>query len=174
MSDFPETSPEDFKQIHILQHQNLIGNLSDEEAITDGFLTLACSEEDLRKFSIFSIKDGDKMVGYVLTCETEAAHTLPQISHIAKHIDEKETEPCIILAQICIKKDYRSRFHIFTLLTRAISVFAKARKIPNVVTSASLWNSRSKNAFLSKGYEPVSEFTFMDIPFEVLKLSNLC
>ena len=109
MSDFPETSPEDFKQIRLLQHQNLVGNLSDEEAILEGFLTLACSEEDLRKFSVFSIKDGEKMAGYVLTCDKEAAHTLPQISHIAKYIDEKETEPCIILAQICIKKEYRSK-----------------------------------------------------------------
>ena len=56
MSDFPETSPEDFKQIHKLQHQNLVGNLSNEEAIEEGFLTLACTESDLRKFSVFSIK----------------------------------------------------------------------------------------------------------------------
>jgi len=174
MSDFPETSPEDFKQIHKLQHQNLVGNLSNEEAIEEGFLTLACTESDLRKFSVFSIKDGEKMVGYVLTCEKDAANSLSPINYLAKHIEEKETEPCIILAQICIKKEYRSKFHIFTLLTRAVAVFAKARKIPNVITSASLWNTRSKNAFSAKGYVPVSEFTFMDIPFEVLKLSNLC
>ena len=161
------TSDEDLRQILALQHKNLPVNISEEEAQTQGFVTVH-HEFDLLKrmnepYPHIVAKHGERVVGYTLVMLRSFQNDIPVLVPMFKEIDAIVHEGQLlgtckyfIMGQVCIDKDYRGQ-GIFTGLYREM----QRRMNPYfdyIITEVDKSNTRSMRAHEKVGFKNVHEY----------------
>ena len=154
----------DLQQIHSLQKENLKSNISKEEMLSQGFVTVNHSMEILEMMHRLApsiiIKDNDKVVAYALTMLCECKNLVPELKSMfigfdslnwrGKRLNEYDY---YVMGQICIDKAYRGR-GLFELL------YLKHKEIYEsdfdfIITEVATRNSRSMKAHKRIGFETV-------------------
>ena len=109
-----------------LQQQNLPHNISKEEAIEQGFVTIEHSFDVLKRMndqhSHIIAKHHDEVVGYALVMTKEFRNDIPVLIPMFEMIDQLiyageplSNQKYFVMGQVCIAKDFRG-FGIFDLL----------------------------------------------------------
>ena len=105
----------ELKQILALQQANLPKNLTNEEKISEGFLTVEHSLELLKEMNTACphtiALDSEKVVGYALAMHPKFAEEIevlkPMFKEINKVVSLNNNYP--IMGQICIAKTFRGK-----------------------------------------------------------------
>ncbi len=157
----------DLHQILELQSANLSKNLSREERIKEGFVTVQHDFETLemmnRPFPHIIAKHGDDVVAYALTMLPSMADKVPVLVPMFEMINDivYEGKPLsitnyIVMGQICIAKEYRG-IGIFQNLYIAMQN-AYAYDFQYLITEISANNYRSQKAHKKVGFQVIKTF----------------
>jgi predicted GNAT family N-acyltransferase len=158
----------EFQQIIDLQTQNLKRNISEEDAISQGFVTVEHSVELIAAmnspFPHAIAKDENEVVGYALMMTKAFATKVPvlvpmfelieRLSYKGKPLVEMD---CYVMGQVCIKKGYRGK-GLFKGLYEQLINQTKAN-FDYVVTEVVTDNLRSMKAHSNVGF--VTLHTYM-------------
>ena len=157
----------DLQQILVLQKKNLAPNISKEEAISQGFVTVNHSEEMLVMMHKLApsivIKDDDIVVAYALTMLCECKNLVPELKTMfagfdsldwrGKRLNEYEY---YVMGQICIDKAYRGRGLFELLYQKHKEVYESAFDF--IITEVATRNTRSMKAHKRIGFETIHRY----------------
>lgn len=161
----------DFQQILNLQKKNLREQLSHEEIITQGFVTV---EHDLKMLQLFSnpyphiiAKNKDEIVGYALVMLPHYANhieILKPMFHQFKKVFFKNKNLTkhrfFVMGQICIAKPFRGKGIIKGLYDHMKMQMQK--DFDFVVTEVDKLNTRSLKAHYNIGFKNINEYKSPD------------
>ncbi len=150
-----------------LQRQNLVSNISTEEAQKQGFVTVVHDLDILRRMNDAAphtiAKDGDLVVGYALTMLPKFREDIPFLISLFERLDQLPWRgrlfseiPYFVMGQVCVAKDYRG-MGIFDQLYQGLKTF-NADKFEVVATDISSRNTRSLRAHERVGFETLEKF----------------
>ncbi len=158
---------QDVAQIIALQTENLPKNISKEEAIEQGFVTVIHTPELLQKMGAAHPHtiafDGEQVVGYALTMLRDFRNEIPVLRPMFDRIDglswnNKPLRDCryLVMGQVCIHKAYRGQ-GVFRGLYQQMRA---AMQLPFeiVVTEIAKRNTRSIRAHEKVGFVPLQEY----------------
>lgn len=162
------STPTEFQQIVDLQAQNLKGNISKEEAISQGFVTVEHSVELIAAmnspFPHAIGKDKDEVIGFALMMMKRFANEIPvlvpmfelmeQLSYKGKPLSETEY---YAMGQVCIQKEYRGK-GVFQGLYQQLIDQTKA-DFDYMITEIATRNLRSMKAHSKVGFVPLHTYT---------------
>jgi ribosomal protein S18 acetylase RimI-like enzyme len=168
---------EELELVAALQQKNLRQNLSDQQAIEQGFLTAEYSMDILQAMHASApaivAKDGDRIAGYALvaTKQVRAKHLLLQelfdaIDELAYKESLLKSEDYVVVGQLCVDKDYRGQ----GLVGRLYNHFKEclAEEFSYCVTDVASSNQRSLKAHKSAGFEVISETEYGGIIWQIV------
>ena len=155
------TSPEELLGIQQLQSDNLKVNLTEAEALSQGFvtlshtinqLTLICGEEA----HVIAVHQG-KIVGYTLTMLSQFRNVMPLLANLYRKLDILNAqEPYLVMGQVCIDKSYRGQDLFSGLYNKMKDEFNE--KYPGIYTEIAVSNGRSIRAHEKVGFEEVERY----------------
>ena len=159
----------EFQQIIDLQAKNLKGNISKEEAISEGFVTVKHSVELIAAmnspFSHAIAKDNNQVVGYALMMTQAFGKEVPVLIPMFELIEKfsyKERKlnetSYFVMGQVCIEKAYRGK-GLFKGLYQQLISQTKA-DFDYMITEVATRNLRSMKAHAKVGF--VLLHTYMD------------
>jgi hypothetical protein len=162
---------EELEGIRQLLEDNLGKNLSAEERIKEGFLTVAYSLEDLKRMHETEpgiiAKDNDKVVAYVLAMIPGLRKDFPILEPLFQLFEKinyngkpVSTYNYLIVGQACIDKPYRGK-GVFKKLYTAYSLRFRD-KYDFAISEIATKNLRSMNAHKRIGFLPVYAYTGPD------------
>ena len=144
-----------------LQKANLLKNLTQSESLSQGFVTVSHTLEDLKKLNDYEqqliIKDEDQIVGYLLAMTNASRNDIPILIPMFDLFDSivyKEklisAYKYIVVGQACIQKEYRGK----GLLDKSYSAYKTffKDKYDFAITEIALNNTRSLNAHKRIGF----------------------
>jgi len=150
-----------------LQSRNLPGNLSQEEARAQGFVTLKHSLSALRQLhdvlpSIVAQRDG-RLVGYALSMAPQCRSVVPVLEPMFRVLDElaRVGQPLAhrrhyVMGQVCVAKAARGT-GVFDALYAAHRA-AYASRFDLLVTEISVRNERSLKAHARVGFRDLYRY----------------
>ncbi len=149
-------------EILSLQEANLPENLSEEEKIAEGFITvkhtfaLLKEMNEVCKHTIATIED--KVIGYALSMDYNFGDKIPILKPMLNEIDSiiEQKNSYIIMGQICIAKDYR-RKGIFRGLYQAMKRFITTT-YAKIITEVDAKNKRSITAHKAIGFKELKRY----------------
>ena len=158
----------DLLQILELQKKNLAPNLSREETLSQGFVTVNHSLEMLeimhRLAPSIIIKDNGKVVAYALTMLCECSTLVPELKSMfygfdslrwnGKPVNEYDY---YVMGQICIDKAYRGQGLFEMLYFKHKEVYQS--QFDFIITEVATRNTRSMKAHKRIGFETVHTHT---------------
>lgn len=153
---------EELEQILQLQQKNLFENLSEEERITQGFVTVKHSFEILKKMND-SCKHtiavyNDKVIGFALSMTKEFSNDIPVLQPMFEEINNiVSDENYIVMGQICIDKNFRNK-GVFRGLYQFMKTEVCSGKFHTIVTEINVKNRRSLNAHASVGFTKLKDY----------------
>jgi succinate dehydrogenase flavin-adding protein (antitoxin of CptAB toxin-antitoxin module) len=151
-----------------LQSENLINNISVDEAASQGFLTVQHNFEILKKLNdteqhIIAVANNE-VVGFTLSMTAESKHDVPMLYPMFLIFDEitynqKKVSDYnyIVVGQACISKDYRG----MRVLDNCYNNFKNYhhKKYDFAITEIAKKNLRSLTAHQRVGFKVLDEFT---------------
>lgn len=151
------TEPHELQQILELQQRNLFANVSKEEQLKEGFVTVSHTFDILKRMNDVCphiiAKDGDKVVGYALCMHPGFSNEIevlrPMFDIIANMVPKIGNY--IAMGQVCVDKDYRKK-GIFRGLYQTMQNTLKS-KYEQIITEVDAKNKRSLQAHYSVGFE---------------------
>lgn len=158
-------------QILQLQQNNLSGNLTQEQMVSQGFVTLKHSFDLLKKLNVIEnniiVKDGNDVVGYVLAMTAASSREMPilfdmyeSFNHIKyKHITIASYN-YLVVGQVCISPEYRGK-GVFEKLYESYKNHFKDR-YDFAITEISTKNNRSKKAHEKVGFKKIHDYIDRD------------
>lgn len=165
---YRKATPADFEGILLLQHQNLLTNLTDED-LSQGFLSVEFTREQLHRVNselgIFVALQGKRVVGYLMAETAEFAVGSPLIAHMLKRLRKVAFEGVVlsccffVYGPVCIERQSRGQ----GILERLFEVMKEILKGQYDVGLAfvSQQNPRSLQAHTAKlGMRVIDEFEF--------------
>jgi hypothetical protein len=167
--DTAKDHPLDLEQILALQRANLPTSIGQHEQQREGFVTVQHDIDLLREmnadpFPHIIAKHNDKVVGYALILQPSFEARLPLLSSMVRRLravtinDQPLTESTFfIMGQVCIQKEYRSRYGVFTGLYRTLQE-RMAVHFRYVVTLIAARNPRSLRAHYKVGFRNVLRY----------------
>jgi hypothetical protein len=171
------TTEKELTQIIALQQENLFQNISLQEQLEQGFLTVNHSFDLLEKMHnsyphIIAI-DNAKVVGYALCMLPEFKNETPVLIPMFDQIDTvinriENNINYVVMGQICIDKNYRQK-GIF----KGLYHFMKqnvSEKYNAIITEVDVKNTRSSNAHKAVGFEVLKTYTFNNQVWELIIL----
>ena len=159
---------DDLHQILKLQAANLPGNISIEEARSQGFVTVQHDFELLKlmnqPFPHIIAKDGEKVIGYTLVMLRSFADKIPVLFSMFEMINQTtfkgksvNDSTYFTMGQVCIDKDYRGK-GLFKNLYKAMK-HHYIGDFQYLITEVSARNPRSLKAHSKVGFEDLKVFT---------------
>ncbi len=150
-------SQQELEQILLLQKQNLPGNISTEEKISEGFVTvshtLSLLDEMNQVCPHVIAKSGQSVVGYALCMHPVFGDRIPilkpMFDQLLSRIPKDQTY--MVMGQICIDKLFRKKG-----LFRGLYSLMKKELKPEydlIITEVDAENIRSLNAHYAVGFE---------------------
>ena len=163
--------------IRLLQSRNLKGNLSDAEAIDQGFLIAEYDLGYLRQMndcrpSVIAL-DGDRVVGYALVATKESRAGHPLLSDLFHPIDQLyfKQEPLrdveyVVVGQLCVDKDYRGT----GLVPQLYRLFRASLEMDYryAITDVAKANRRSLQAHRKIGFQAIHSINFDGLEGDVV------
>ncbi|TVZ56560.1 acetyltransferase (GNAT) family protein [Lutibacter sp. Hel_I_33_5] len=168
---------EDLEDILALQKRNLGINLSDDEKLHEGFVTLQHDFEILKKMNDacphFVAKKEGKIIGFALSMLKEFKDEIPLLIPIFKEIDteirnQNINDNYIAMGQVCIAKEARGKGVFRGLYTTMQSEFKN--KFDSIITEVDTKNLRSSNAHKSMGFKLLKNYTSNHQLWEIIIL----
>lgn len=157
----------ELSEIIDLQKSNLAQNLAKEEIISQGFVTVAHSLEDLQKMNSYEhnvvTKDNEKIVGYLLAMTKNSRSDIPillpmfdafdKIVYNGKPVSQYQY---IVVGQVCIHKNYRGQ----GLLDKCYDAYKTyfKEKYDFAITEIATTNLRSINAHKRIGFSEIHRY----------------
>ena len=167
------TSTEELHQILALQQQNLPKNLTQQEKLIQGFVTVEHSFDILHKMHQVHphtiAKDGDKVVGYVLSMSKTFGNSIDVLKPMFAEFKKANiTDNFIVMGQVCIAKNYRKQGVFRGLYTKMAHTFSG--EFTRIITEVDAVNTRSLNAHKAVGFTDVSEYTAAGQLWKIISL----
>ncbi|GAB4110882.1 MAG: hypothetical protein OHK0057_34850 [Thermoflexibacter sp.] len=162
---------DEIRQILALQQINLPKNISREEALEQGFVTVEHDFALLKKMNDLApstiAKDGEKVVGYCLSMLVELKNDVPVLVPMFEIIEKIDYQgkklndlPYIAMGQVCVDKNYRGS-GVFDGMYQAMKSYFE-HQFDRVITEVALRNTRSLKAHQRVGFRNVYEYTAPD------------
>lgn len=161
------TTAEELTGILTLLQSNLGSNLSPEEKIREGFLTMSYSLEDLRRMHDAEpgiiAKENDRVIAYVLAMTPAFREGFPVLEPLFQLFDQViyENRPVssyhyLVVGQACIDKNYRGK----GLLKKLYAAYARQFNVRYdfAISEIATKNLRSMNAHKRIGFIPVHQY----------------
>ena len=160
-----------------LQKENLKSQISNEEAVQEGFVTAEYSLELLQQMHAESpsviAKEGDKIVGYALVT-TKAVMThhdlLSDFFMVIQQLQYngfpvKDTS-YVVIGQLCVAKNYRG----MGLVQQLYSYFKETLKhrFDFCLTDVAQTNPRSLRAHLKTGFTVIDTLTYGEVSWDIV------
>jgi len=162
------TTDKELCEILDLQKRNLPQRLTNEEIQSQGFLTVSHTLEDLQKMNVYEhniiMKDGNKVVGYLLAMSKKSRYDIPILIPMFETFDNVlyngkfiSQYNYIVVGQVCIDKMYRGR----GLLDESYKAYKKhfKNKYEFAITEIATANQRSINAHKRIGFSHIHSYT---------------
>jgi ribosomal protein S18 acetylase RimI-like enzyme len=155
------STPEQIEQILTLQRQNFPENLSTEQQLSEGFVTVKHTADILLKWQekqphILAIAN-NQVVGYALSMLPEFRHDIPVLVPMFEKIDTTKASNYryVVMGQICIHKAFRGK-GIFRGLYNKMK--ASSDGFDWIVTEVDANNIRSMKAHNAVGFEELMSY----------------
>ncbi|MFI5135260.1 MAG: GNAT family N-acetyltransferase [Chitinophagales bacterium] len=161
-------SDNDLLGILRLQQENLPRNISKEEAIEQGFVTVEHSFDVLKrmneKYQHIIAKVNDEVVGYALVMTKEFRNDIPVLIPMFEKIDQLTYEGkslsmqnYFVMGQVCIAKNFRG-LGIFDLLYEKLEKNLSTQ-FTLCITEVASRNIRSVKAHERVGFKTIHTYT---------------
>ena len=161
------TRREELEQILQLQAVNLRDHVSAEQAVSQGFLTVAHTLDVLERMHAIApsviAKDGEKLVGYALVMPVEARAFVPILEPMFQLLETLNWRGrplseyrYYVMGQVCVAEAWRGQ-GVFDALYREHRASYRAR-FDCTVTEVATRNTRSMRAHLRAGFEPIKTY----------------
>ena len=158
----------ELSEILDLQKDNLPQSLTESEIKTQGFVTVYHTLKDLKNLNEYEqhliIKDGDKIVGYLLAMTKNSKHDISILIPMFEIFDKIHYKKKLIsqynymvVGQVCIDKDYRGQ----GLLDNSYAAYKNyfKEKYDFAITEIATTNTRSINAHKRIGFFEIHRYT---------------
>ena len=157
----------DINQIVDLNSRNLASNVTREEAIEQGFLSLRLDAEMLvripGKYRHIIAKHNDRVAGYALVMLREFRNEIPLLVPMFDEFDKLEYKGhklaevnYFVMGQVCVNKDFRGQ-GIFNGLYQHLKHCMKD-DFTLTVTEIATRNTRSMKAHANVGFKRVKQY----------------
>jgi ribosomal protein S18 acetylase RimI-like enzyme len=157
----------EIQQILDLQQVNLPKNISKEEAISQGFVTVEHTFSLLKRMNDLApstiAKDGEKVIGYCLSMLAELKNDVPVLVPMFEMIEKIDYQgkklsdsPYVIMGQVCVDKNYRG-LGVFDGMYQAMRSYFE-NQFDKVITEVALRNTRSMKAHQRVGFQNIHEY----------------
>ena len=167
----PATTTEDLQAILALQQLNLPKNISAQEALEQGFLTVEHSLDILAEmnhpYGHSIAKANSQLAGYALVMERHFENQIPILQPFFARLDQLQWEgqplvdgSYILMGQVCVAKSFRGQ-GVFAGLYRDMQQ-RMAPYFQLIVTEISSRNTRSLRAHAKVGFEIIHEYSAPD------------
>jgi len=155
------SSEQELRQILDLQQQNLRKNLTEKEIQSQGFVTVVHEFKTLEKMHKVHphtiAKDGDKVVGYVLSMSKLFGNSIEVLKPMFAELKKKNiTDNFIIMGQICVSKNYRGKGVFRNLYHKMAKNFSG--EFTRIITEVDALNTRSLNAHQAVGFKDICDY----------------
>lgn len=161
----------DLPAILRLQQENLPNNISKQEAIEQGFLTVEHDLpllRDMNKACAHTIaKDEVALAGYALSMTRSFDERIPILKPLFALVDQLSWQgrtvrdiPYILMGQVCVAKDYRGQ-GVFSGLYREMQR-RMSKDFELIITEISTRNTRSIRAHQKVGFVHMHEYQAPD------------
>ncbi|WPB80481.1 GNAT family N-acetyltransferase [Archangium violaceum] len=161
------TRREELEQILQLQAANLRDHVSAEQAVSQGFLTVAHTLDVLERMHALApsviAKDGETLVGYALVMPVEARAFVPILEPMFQLLETLSWRGrplseyrYYVMGQVCVAEAWRGQ-GVFDALYREHRASYGAR-FDCTVTEVATRNTRSMRAHLRAGFEPIKTY----------------
>ncbi|OJT23539.1 GNAT family N-acetyltransferase [Archangium sp. Cb G35] len=161
------TRREELEQILQLQAVNMRDHVSPEQAVSQGFLTVAHTLDVLERMHALApsviAKDGEKLVGYALVMPVEARAFVPILEPMFQLLETLSWRGrplreyrYYVMGQVCVSEAYRGQ-GVFDALYREHRASYGAR-FDCTVTEVATRNTRSMRAHLRAGFESIKTY----------------
>lgn len=165
------TTDTDLQQILALQQQNLSKNLTCEQTLEQGFLTVEHDFATLQKMNALEnaiiAKDGEQVVGYLLAMTRDLRNDIPILISMFDVMDELKYQNqklqqyhYIVVGQACIAETHRGS-GVFDQCYQAYKHYL-SEKYDFTVTEISKRNPRSLRAHRRVGFQIIHDFVAPD------------
>ncbi|HEY8399681.1 MAG TPA: GNAT family N-acetyltransferase, partial [Cytophagaceae bacterium] len=165
------TSDEELQQILELQFANLSQNVSEQERLEQGFLSVQHTLEELReisgRYNHIIVKDGGRVVGFALVMLPEYRDSVETLRPMFDMIDEIHFQGralreynYFVMGQICIDKPYRGKGLFKGLYYKLKSEFDRSYSL--LITEVATKNFRSTAAHRQVGFRSLKKYTAPD------------
>ncbi len=157
----------ELRGILTLQEANLFQNLSPEEKVEQGFVTVKHSFDQLNsmndKAKHVIAKDGDQVVGYILAMTKASRQFIPVLIPMFEQFDQLffKGKPIsefnyMVIGQICVGKDYRGQRLFDRMYAEYRNKFAQNHEFG--ITEIATSNLRSLKAHQRVGFKTIHIF----------------
>ncbi|MBU8898691.1 GNAT family N-acetyltransferase [Corallococcus sp. H22C18031201] len=161
------TAPAELEQVLTLQRENLRGHVSPEEALEQGFVTVAHTLDTLERMHAVApsiiARDGERLAGYALVMPVETRAFIPILEPMFQLFDTLswKGKPLgdyryYVMGQVCVARDYRGQ-GIFDALYREHRA-SYADRYELCLTEIASRNTRSMRAHARVGFQPVTTY----------------
>jgi ribosomal protein S18 acetylase RimI-like enzyme len=158
----------EIQQILDLQRVNLPKNLTQEEILAQGFVTVEHNFPLLKRMNDLApsiiAKDGEQVVGYCLAMLEALKNDIPvlvpmfEMIEIIDYQGEKlNSRPYLVMGQICIGKEHRG-LGVFDQMYKKMKESFE-NQFDMVITEVATRNTRSMKAHKRVGFQIVHEYT---------------
>jgi ribosomal protein S18 acetylase RimI-like enzyme len=171
------SSPGEIIGIRDLQTLNLKQNITDEEAIDQGFLTAAYTIDYLHELNSVSpsiiAKDGNKVVGYALVATKDSRKGHDLIEGLFDAIDACEYNGKIlkdvnyvVVGQLCVAKEYRAQGLVQKLYGHFRDCLSN--EFTYLVTDVAQANVRSLKAHKKRGFQVINKLMYSGFGWDIV------
>ena len=151
-------------QILRLQQENLYRNVSNEEKLAEGFVTVEHSYELLKEMNdvcqhTIAIDDQGNLAGYALSMHPSFKDKIDVLKPMFEVIDPliASEEKYMLMGQICVSKNHRKQ-GVFRGLYAHMKEQLEQEYI-TIVTEIDALNNRSMQAHKAVGFEEIARYT---------------
>ncbi len=172
VTDFSE-----LEGIRNLQEANLKRNLTEEEAVLEGFVTAEYSIEFLARLHSLVpsviVKDDDQVVGYALAASTAIRKEHELLGDLINNIDgiiyndhSLKYSHYIVVGQLCVAKDYRGLGLVRQMYNHFRS--SLSREYDYCLTDVASDNPRSLKAHIKSGFCVVDTLQYGGVSWDIV------
>ncbi|WP_158974687.1 GNAT family N-acetyltransferase [Cellulophaga sp. L1A9] len=166
---------EELTQILVLQQANLYRNVSNEEKLAEGFVTVEHSFELLKEMNdvcphTIAIDEQGNLAGYALSMHPSFKDKIDVLKPMFEVIDPliAPEEKYMLMGQICVSKNHRKQ-GVFRGLYQHMQKQV-APEFEAIITEVDAKNTRSIQAHNAVGFVAIARYTANDQEWVVISL----
>jgi ribosomal protein S18 acetylase RimI-like enzyme len=171
------TEHSELEGIKNLQQENLKMNLTDQESVTEGFVTAEYTMDFLEKMHMESpsiiAKDGKQVVGYALVSVQAIRQDHDLLSDLFNTVDQITYRhrllkdcPYVIVGQLCVSKHYRGRGLVQQMYQHFKDNLSTV--FDYCITDVAKNNPRSLKAHLKSGFQVIDTLYYGGLGWDIV------